>query len=83
MNSTHFDKEAGDGIIDDAGGDALFGFEGALVAVELVAMETCIMIAFGIENEAIIAGARLVVDHNVGIGGFPNEVDIATNYMSI
>ena len=82
----YFDNEAGDGIIDDASGDALpaFGFEGTLVAVELIAMETCIMLlAFGIKNETITAWARLIVDHNVSIGGFPDEVDIPADDVSI
>lgn len=80
-----FNNELGDGIIDDAGGDGLFAFglEGTLVAVELIAMETCIMLAFGIKDEAIITGARLIVDYDVGIGGFPDEVDISTDDVSI
>ena len=80
-----FNNELGDGIIDDASDDGLFAFglEGTLVAVELIAMETCIMIAFGIKNETITTGARLIVDHDVGIGGFPDEVDISTDDVSI
>lgn len=81
-----FNNEAGDGIIDDAGGDALFAFglEGTLVAVELIAMETCIMlVAFGIKNETITTGARLIVDHDVSIGSFPDEVDISADDVSI
>ena len=81
-----FNNEAGDGIIDDAGDDGLFAFglEGTLVAVELIAMETCIMlVAFGIKNETITTWARLIVDYDVSIGGFPDEVDISTDDVSI
>ena len=81
----HFYDVAGDWVVNNAGYDRLsaFGFESTLVAVELIAMTACIVFIFSCKYLVISARTCLVINNNVAIFCFPNEINITTNYMTI
>ena len=80
-----FYNVAGDWVVNDAGYDFLlaFGFESTLVAVELIAMTTCIMFIASCKYLIISTRTCLVVNNNIAIFCFPYEIDISTNNMAI
>ncbi len=85
INSTHFDKEPGDVIIDEAGGDFFpaFGFERMLVAVELIAMTAHIMFTDGVEDKAVVLRAGLVFHYDISVVRLPDEVyELTCKYAS-